>query len=233
LAAGEGLRLRPLTANKPKCLLSLNGKPLLGYWLDHCQRGGISEVLINGYYLADQVASYLEKIKDKYSFKIYFVREKKLLGTGGTIKKNYNFIRNEEFFFFFHGDNFTDIDIVDFICFHKKKKGLLSIALFKTETPEQCGIVEVITESGMIEKFIEKPIHSVSNLASAAIFLLSPKIIINLPEQKNIDFSKDILPLYQGRMYGYYLKGYNVDIGTPKRYIYANKIAGDLKMRNL
>lgn len=227
LAAGEGVRLRPVTNNIPKCLVDLNGKPLLEYWLDNCEKNGASEALINGHYLADRLKDYLDSVRDKYSMKIKFIYEPELLGTGGTLKNNADFVKGEEFFFFCHGDNFTNINISDFVDFHKTKGGKLSVALFKTGRPKECGIAEEMDENGKIMKFTEKPEHPKSDLASAAIFLMSPEILDDLPAEKHIDFSKEVLPQYQGKMFGYHIKGFNIDIGTLKNYELAKEIAKD------
>lgn len=224
LAAGEGKRLRPLTDNIPKCLIPINRKPLLEYWLDNCDKSGVDEVLVNGHYLTDKVEKYLGTIRKKYSLRIRYAYEPELVGTGGTIRNNYHFIKDELFFFFCHGDNFTNIDIADFSAFHKLKKSILSVALFETNVPKQCGIAEKIAEDGRILKFTEKPENPKSNLASAAIFLMSPELIKDFPDKKEIDFSKEVLPKYQGRMFGYKIKGFNIDIGTLENYKLANQI---------
>ena len=41
LAAGCGTRMGHLTQNCPKCLIPVNGRPLLDYWLEKCSRAGI------------------------------------------------------------------------------------------------------------------------------------------------------------------------------------------------
>ena len=67
LSAGLGTRLRPITNYVPKCLVPINGKPLLEYWLDNLSKAGIKEFLINISYLSEQVKQFVEKsiYKDK------------------------------------------------------------------------------------------------------------------------------------------------------------------------
>lgn len=229
LAAGKGKRLRPITNDIPKCLLPINGKPLLEYWLDQLNHFGINEVLINGHYLAEMMEKFISSIKGKYKFDIHYVYEKSLLGTGGTVKKNYNFIKDEDSFLLLHGDNYTNLDLSKFYEFHEQSNSELTVALFKTSTPHQCGIVEEIDQEGRIVKFIEKPEHNLSNLANAASFILSPDIVKSFPDNDIIDFSKEILPLFQGSMYGFLIDGFNIDIGTVENYQLANAISSDME----
>lgn len=225
LAAGEGKRLRPLTADMPKCLLPINGKPLLEYWLEGLEMHKFSQVLVNGHYLADRLESYLTRAQRRYALNINYVYEIQLLGTGGTLKRNFAFVKNEEFFLLCHGDNFTNLNISDFVRFHRDKAATLSVALYESNVPQQCGIVDKMDERGRILKFVEKPDHPRSNLASAAIFLMSPDIMTYFPDETAFDFSKTVLPLCQGEMFGYRINGFNIDIGTLANYQCANEIA--------
>jgi NDP-sugar pyrophosphorylase family protein len=58
LAAGQGVRLRPLTNHLPKCLVKVHGKPLLQYQLESLEQAGIQQCVIVVGYLGDQVQSY-------------------------------------------------------------------------------------------------------------------------------------------------------------------------------
>ena len=89
LAAGLGTRLRPITEEIPKCLVPINGKPLLEYWLESIFSSGIKECLINTHYLSEKVADYIAT--SKYKKSITVVYEKKLIGTAGSLKKNIEF----------------------------------------------------------------------------------------------------------------------------------------------
>lgn len=218
LAAGKGERLRPLTNSVPKCLVPLSGRPLLSYWLESCQRHGFDEVLVNGHYLADALESYLDKARREFNLKINYVYESELYGTGGTVKRNRAFVEGEDFFLLCHGDNFTNIDLSKFRDFHISRESRLSVALFETNVPKQCGIAEELGAGGRIIRFREKPENPVSNLASAAIFLMSPEIIESFPGKEVIDFSKEVLPLFQGKMFGHKFDGFNIDIGTIQNY---------------
>jgi mannose-1-phosphate guanylyltransferase len=61
LAAGVGSRLRPITDRVPKCMLQIDGRPMLALWLDTLQRAGVDEVLVNVHHLPDVVHRYLQE----------------------------------------------------------------------------------------------------------------------------------------------------------------------------
>ena len=110
LSAGIGSRLRPLTLETPKCLVPVNNKPLLQYWLEQLEKIGIKEFIINTHYLHNQVEDFIKK--SKFSKKISMIYEDQLLGTGGTIKKNAKVFEGNKFLLI-HADNLC---ITDFTC---------------------------------------------------------------------------------------------------------------------
>ena len=59
LSAGVGSRLRPVTDYIPKCLVPINGKVLLEYWLENLTNAGISEFIINTHYMYEAVEEYI------------------------------------------------------------------------------------------------------------------------------------------------------------------------------
>ena len=229
LAAGLGTRLKPFTDTTPKCLIPVNGKPLLKYWLDILSIPEISDVFVNGFYFAEKVKAFLKAHAPDYKFRIHFIEEHSLTGTGGFLKKIKNELLDEECFFFAHADNFCNLNLPEFIDFHRSRKTRLSMALFHTSKPESCGIAEGIELDSRIVKFLEKSPHATGHLASAAIFLMSPAVFEDFPDGEVIDFSRDVLPLQQGKMFGYEMPGFNIDIGTPEQYAAVQQMFGDSK----
>lgn len=64
LAAGVGSRLRPITDNKPKCMVKVSGKPMLAYQLDAYRFAGIKDIIIIVGYLGEQIEEYCKNIHD-------------------------------------------------------------------------------------------------------------------------------------------------------------------------
>ena len=87
LAAGEGRRLRPLTENKPKCMVKLFGKNLLDWKIDVLKKCGISEIIIITGYMSDkinfnQVRFYENKLFETTNMvKTLFCAKEKLMGS--------------------------------------------------------------------------------------------------------------------------------------------------------
>jgi len=215
LAAGEGRRLGPLTDTTPKCLVPINRRPLLFYWFDLFRKFHIDEVLINTHYLHEKIEDILKE--NTFGIKIHISYEPKLLGSAGTIKMNEEFVKQEKEFCIFYADNLVDIDLVPLLKFHRKYGRIMTIGLFYTERPTECGIC-ILDESGRIIDFEEKPRKPKSNLAGAGVFVTSPEIIEYIPKKIPADIGFDLIPKLVGKIYGFLLKGYIRDIGTPEDY---------------
>jgi MurNAc alpha-1-phosphate uridylyltransferase len=85
LAAGLGERMRPLTDKKPKPLVDVAGKPLIGHVLDKLQDAGVEQAVINVHYLADLIE---ERLGSRKQPRVIFSDERRqLLNTGGGIVK--------------------------------------------------------------------------------------------------------------------------------------------------
>jgi mannose-1-phosphate guanylyltransferase len=221
LAAGYGTRLRPITNSLPKCLVVINGRPLLDYWIKLLSDAGICDILINLHYFPELVKSYI--LNCKYPVNIKVVHEDKLLGTGGTLLKNKLFLKNEPVMLI-HADNLSLFDVSAFLnAFYLRDHNVdITMMTFNTDLPENCGIVE-INEYGLVSAFYEKVKNPPSNLANAAVYILSPQVIdfIESLNKEEIDFSIDVLPNFIGRINTYHNEIYHRDIGTMKSLMLA------------
>ena len=85
LAAGVGSRLRPLTDVTPKCMVEIDGRPLLDIWLDAFERAGVDEVHVNLHHLPDVVRRHLAARSGPPVVSTSF--EPTLLGSAGTLRR--------------------------------------------------------------------------------------------------------------------------------------------------
>jgi mannose-1-phosphate guanylyltransferase len=215
LAAGTGTRLRPITDHTPKCLVPIHGQPLLSIWLSFCEQQRIREVLINTHHLAGQVRDWAGK--QNSGVKINLFHEEILRGSAGTIAANRDFIGNNEHFYVFYADNLVRTDLARLQSQHSRHSGVLSMGLFKTPKPRDCGIV-TLDPSGRITAFEEKPAKPRSDLAFAGVLIARTSLFDYLPQSGFGDLGKDVLPKLVGQMWGQILEGYLLDVGTPENY---------------
>lgn len=223
LAAGYGTRLRPLTNTIPKCLVPICGKPLLEWWMNLFEKYGVEEVIINTHYLADAVRNFIKNYNKKnQNLKLIEFYEPELLGSGGTILANRAFVESENEFLICYADNLTNLNLKKLVEFHKTQNALLTMGLFYTNKPKECGIA-AIDENGLIYEFVEKPQFPKSNLANAGVYVTNSNIFKYIPFKQPCDFGKDVLPKLVNKMYGYQIKDYLLDIGNLDNYEKAQK----------
>jgi mannose-1-phosphate guanylyltransferase len=223
LAAGFGTRLRPLTDNTPKCLVDINGKPLLQIWLDLLVAAGMNNILVNTHYLSEKVKNFINHSSHKEFITVVY--EKKLLGTGGTLLKNRSFIGDEPIMLV-HADNLSQFDMTAFINYHTNRpvQTEMTMMIFNTDVPQSCGIVE-LDEKGIVVAFHEKIAKPPGTLANGAVYILEPSIINFLAglNKEEIDFSNEVLPHFIGKIYTFKNEVYHRDIGTVESYAAALK----------
>lgn len=96
MAAGFGMRMRPLTLTLPKPLIQVLGKPLIDYTLDFLLAAGVEEAVVNSHYLAEILEAHLSG-RNK-SLRITISREDGILETGGGVKNALKFFDCPAFF---------------------------------------------------------------------------------------------------------------------------------------
>lgn len=219
MAAGLGTRLRPITNTIPKCMVPIKGRPLLSWWMELFEKHNVSDVLINTHYLAEPVRNFISSYNGQSNkVRIYESYEPTLLGSAGTLKENKKFVEDESSFLICYADNLTNINLSELIFWHEQVNPVLTMGLFYTNNPTGCGIA-TLNDKHIITEFVEKPKHPASNLANAGIYVAGQEIFNYIPAGKGeTDMGKDVLPLLIGKMAGYEIKDYLLDIGTIGNY---------------
>lgn len=142
LAAGLGTRLRPLTNDRPKALVTVAGRTLLEIVLTRLRSFGVREVIVNAHHFADQILDYLEARKS-FGMSIQVSREELLLDTGGGLKKAAWFFLERNIdsarpigtpFLVHNVDVLSTIDLAAMVRFSAKHNALATIAVQDRET---------------------------------------------------------------------------------------------------
>lgn len=226
LAAGKGTRLKPYTDTLPKCLVPIQGKPLLEIWINLLERHGITDVLVNTHHQAEKVDAFVSSAMPRAKVSITTVYEPTLLGSAGTVAAHRDFIDEGDDFIIAYADNLTNMNLSNMVGFHRRCKprgAILTMGLFRAPNPSACGIA-VLDADAKITSFTEKPPVPLSNLANGGIYVASPAVFDYLPDHRNdstdavLDFGYQVFPLLLGKMYGYEIKEYLRDIGTIDAY---------------
>jgi len=212
LAAGKGTRLKPLTEVLPKCLMPIDGVPLLAYWLDSLERAGVSDILVNLHHHADVVERWLSATNPSIETRL----EKELLGTAGTLRAHKQWVDGEPVMLV-HADNLCFADLAAFIDSHENRPAgtVMTMMTFTTPTPRTCGIVET-DENGVLEAFHEKVENPPGDHANAAVYIVEPEVaefIVGI-DTEFVDFSIDVIPHFLGRIHTWHNGIYHRDIGN-------------------
>src|SRR5438067_11752661 len=111
LAAGLGTRLRPLTDALPKCLVPIDGRPLLDYWVDRLGAAGVRAARVNTHAHAAQVRAYIERVNAGGRLHLAESFEPALLGSAGTVAANADLADGADEVIIVYADNFSDVDL--------------------------------------------------------------------------------------------------------------------------
>jgi len=222
LAAGLGTRLRPLTSQVPKCLVTIQGRPLLSHWLDALLIDRrVERVLINTHHLPEEVRAFVAQ--SRWKERIDLVHETELLGTGGTILANRAYFGDGPLLVA-HADNLTDAPLGLLIDAHfSAGAGVLATLLaFRTQTPRTCGILELDGARRVIG-FHEKVPDPPGNLANGAVYVFAPEVVERIAAlgRRVVDLSTEIIPDLIPHILAVEHTGFFMDIGTPEALAHA------------
>jgi len=223
MAGGEGSRLRPLTLGRPKPMVPIATKPVMQHNLDLLKRHGITEVVVTVQYLASMIQDYFGD-GSQFGMKIVYSVEETPLGTAGSVKLAQKHLTDT--FLVISADALTDFDLTQIVSFHKERKALATLTLYRVPNPLEYGVI-ITREDGQIVQFLEKPSWGevFSDTVNTGIYVLEPDVLDYFEHNKVFDFSQDLFPMMLKKgdpLYGFIAPGYWCDVGNLQEYIRAN-----------
>ena len=167
LAAGEGKRMRPLTANKPKVMVPIANRPIAEHLLVEAREAGVSEFVFVVGYGGDHVRAYFGD-GSKWGVAIEYAEQRKQLGTADALRNLKKVL--PEPFLAGNGDIIVGHeDIARLVTCERPTMSVIEVA-----NPEGLGIAEL--DGDRVVALHEKPEHPPSRMANAALYYLTPAI---------------------------------------------------------
>lgn len=169
LCAGLGTRLRPLTFIMPKALLPIWGRPAIFHIFDHLKTIGVKEIIINIHHLPN-------KFKTMLGDRVRYSYEKRLLDTGGGLKKVEYFLKDNTFIMY-NCDVITDANLKRMLGFHKRNKNYVTLLASKGHMQKHL----VVNKMGRVVS-----IRGKGNYTFCGIHIIEPFIFKFIPKGEPI-----------------------------------------------
>lgn len=223
LAAGEGSRMRPLTASRPKVMLPIANKPMIEHTMSEAVDAGISEfVLITGY-CEEAIKDYFGD-GSEFNISIEYAHQDKQLGTANAIAYAKDHVDGK--FIVLNGDMLVRSEHIKKL--HSRQNDAI-ITVKEVDNPSSFGVIE--TEDDRVVRIIEKPQVPPSNLANAGIYLFDEAIFnfidrTELSSRGELEITDSLqMMVDEGYNIGYELLDSEwMDVGRPWDMLEANRI---------
>ena len=217
LAAGLGQRMRPLTDNLPKPMLSAGGKPLLQYHLEALAAVGVKEVIINLAYLGEKIRAFVGT-GEQFDLKVFYSEEPEPLETAGALLNALHLLGDDPFLLI-NGDVWTDYPLARLRSYLLADSSDVHLVLVPNPdfhphgdfSPNAIGILE---NNPHLDKF-----------TFAGISVVHPRLIKFYPNRR-VKFPLGEVLKYginQKRISAEVYSGYWSDVGTPERLLVLDK----------
>ncbi|WP_293030992.1 UTP--glucose-1-phosphate uridylyltransferase AglF [Natronococcus sp.] len=220
LAAGEGTRLRPLTEEKPKALVEVDGKPLVEDVFDNLLEIGVTELVVVVGYQKEQL---IERYGDAYEgVPITYAHQREQLGLGHAILQAEPHVDDD--FVLMLGDNVFRGNLGDVI--KRQHEERADAAFLVEEVPyeeaSRYGVLDT-NEYGEIVEVVEKPDEPPSNLVMTGFYTFTPAIFHACHLVQPSDRGEYELPdaidllIQSGRTIdAIRMDGWRIDVGYPE-----------------
>lgn len=239
-AAGLGTRLRPLTDNLPKCLVPVNGRPMIDYPLMLLRHHGIREIVVNVHHYAEKVEEHLGDGL-RFGVDIVYSREPVLLDTGGGLLGAKSFLEQGTFVII-NSDVLIDLRLDEVLRFHREHKAGVTLVLRKDPLADAYGAIWTDTE-GRIRKLLhhDAPGDGAGALEQymfTGVHMVEPRIFRYMEGPEPFSITRTTYPRMLARaerLCGFPFDGEWQDMGTPER-LRAAEVAlwdGSLKLHFL
>jgi len=207
LCGGKGTRAYPHTAEVPKPLLELAGKPVLAHVMDIYAEQGFTEFVLAAGYKGDLVERFAAGLPDAWDVTVEQTGEE--TGTGGRVQCTRHLLGPT--FFVTYADGLADVDLGALLSFHHSHVGTATVTTVPLRSPY--GTVES-EPSGRVARFVEKPVLADRRINGG--FLVMEQEALDGPPAD--DLEAQLLPALAaaGSLYAYHHPGFWRSLDTYK-----------------
>lgn len=220
LAGGKGTRLASVLGGIPKCLVDVDGKPLLRHQIELLKRYGINEIVILVNHASEYIAEYLRG-NSFFGIQIRLLDDGSPRGTAGAILSALDHLKDR--FLVLYGDTLLNVDLRRMLDIHESSHADATLFLHPNDHPSDSDLVE-IDEEDWITAFHPYPREMTGyypNLVNAALYIMEKRMLERWRAFRSpSDFGKDLFPAMisaGARLKGYHTFEYIKDVGTPGR----------------
>jgi len=213
LAGGKGSRLMPHTAEVPKPMVPVGGRPIIEILLSRFRKAGVTKVHLAVNHLAEQIEAHLRD-GSKLGLEIVYSKEDQPLSTVGPIRLMRDL---PDSFIVANGDVLTDLSVKELFDFHREHGAELTVATCHRHDRIDYGVLDT-DDNNTVTGFIEKPSYSFR--VSMGIYVFSKSILDVVPQGKPFGFDELVLEMLRQkrRVMSFPYTGYWRDIGRPEDY---------------
>ncbi len=226
LVGGEGTRLRPLTSTIPKPLLPIAGQPFLERQLEWLASYGVDEAVLSLGYLPDAFRARFPD-GEHAGVRLSYAVEPYPLGTAGAIRFAADTAGYDDRFVVCNGDVLTTLDLRALVDFHVEHSAEATIHLTRVDDPSAFGVVPTSSD-GEVRAFVEKPPPGTapSDWINAGTYVVEASVLERIPVDLTVSIERETFPRMleqRGRLFATGTDDYWLDIGTPEKYLDANR----------
>jgi NDP-sugar pyrophosphorylase family protein len=198
IAGGEGERLRPLTSDRPKCMVPVAGRPIAEHQLEWLLRNGVTDVTFLCGYKAEALQEHIGD-GSRFGLRVTYSREGEPLGRGGALKHGFAGLPpGAGPVIACNGDVLTDQPLAPLLDRHLKSGALATVMLVPLRS--HYGVVDV-AEDGRITAFREK--SELPYWINAGVYVLSRAVFARLPDKGDHETTTFPELAAEGTLFGY------------------------------
>jgi len=215
LVGGRGTRLGALTAQTPKPLLDVAGRPMLDHLIDVLAAQGVRRVVLLAGHLGGQLQDLARRPRPGLS--VTCIVEPEPAGTGGALAHARHVLDAE--FLLLNGDSYFDVDVADLAARGRaipEAAGILALR----DVPDTSRYGSIVMDGARIAAFAEK--RAGSGLVNGGVYWLRRSVLDHLSALP-CSIEQDVFPALaqEGRLFGQEYHGFFIDIGVPEDLVRA------------